>query len=108
MQKGRSPMRPPFDKLESLDCLDVLGLPALGSFGYLELHGLALLQALETAGLNRREMHENVFARLAANKAVALGIVEPLYCSLFHMFELLFLCCIYAEGIGRNWQETSC
>ena len=29
------------------------------------------------------EVHKNVFAILTANEAVALGVVEPLYCSLF-------------------------
>jgi hypothetical protein len=29
-------------------------------------------------------MHEDIFSILAADKAVAFGIVEPLYCSLFH------------------------
>jgi hypothetical protein len=29
-------------------------------------------------------MHENIIAGLAADKAVALGVIEPLYCSLFH------------------------
>jgi hypothetical protein len=28
-------------------------------------------------------VHENIFARLAADKAVAFGVIEPLYCSLF-------------------------
>jgi hypothetical protein len=28
-------------------------------------------------------VNENVFARLAADKAVAFGVIEPLYCSLF-------------------------
>jgi hypothetical protein len=55
-------------------------------------------------------MHENVFARLAADKAVALGVIEPLYCSLFHMcFVLLFLCDSYAGGIRKKLaQVTSC
>jgi hypothetical protein len=30
-------------------------------------------------------MHENIFARLAADKAEAFGIVKPLHCSCFHM-----------------------
>jgi hypothetical protein len=43
---------------------------------------LAFLQALETACLDSREVHENVFASLAADKTVAFGVVEPLYCTL--------------------------
>ena len=71
-----------------LDRGHVLCLPALGAFGYFELHCLALLQALEAARLNRREMHENIFAGLPADKAVALGVIEPLNCSLFHIVVL--------------------
>src|ERR1700722_499308 len=82
-QKRRSPKRSPFAKRDGLERLDVLSLPAFGALGHVELHGLALLQALETACLNRREMYENVFAGLAADKAVAFGVIEPLYCSLF-------------------------
>jgi hypothetical protein len=69
-----------------LDSLNVFGLQALGALGDAELYRLTLLQALESARLDGREMHENVFARLAADKAVALGVIEPLYCSLFHVF----------------------
>jgi hypothetical protein len=53
-------------------------------FGYVELHGLPFLQAAKTASLDRREMHEDILPTLAADKAVAFGIVKPLYCSLFH------------------------
>ena len=66
-----------------LQRLDVLSLPALGALGYVELHRLALLQALEAARLDRREVHKNVFATLTADEAVAFGVIEPLYCSLF-------------------------
>jgi hypothetical protein len=37
----------------SLEGLNVFSLPALGAFGYVELHCLALLQALEAARLDR-------------------------------------------------------
>jgi hypothetical protein len=74
-----------FFKSAGLDRLHVLSLPALGSLGDAELHRLALLQASETTCLDGREMHENVFAILTADKAVALGVIEPLYCSLFHV-----------------------
>src|SRR5215467_6049710 len=61
----------------------VFSLPALWAFRHVELHGLALLEALETSRLDCREMHKNVFATLTANEAVAFGVVEPLHCSLF-------------------------
>jgi hypothetical protein len=47
-------------------------------------------------------MHKHILARLAADKAVALGVVEPLYCSLFHILVLLFLCCSYAGGSRKK------
>ena len=68
-----------------LQCLNVLSLPALGPLGHIELHGLTLLQALEAAGLDRREMHKNIFAALPGDKPKAFGVVKPLYCSLFHV-----------------------
>jgi len=84
-----------------LDSLNVFGLQALGAFGDAELHRLALLEALESARLDGREMHENVFARLAADKAVALGVIEPLYCSLFHVFcTLVSFLIVTLEGFG--------
>ena len=61
----------------------ILSLPALGTLRDVELHGLALLQALETARLDCREVHKNIFATLAADETIALGVVEPLHCSLF-------------------------
>src|ERR1051326_6773527 len=68
-----------------LQDLNVLCLPAFGAFLDFELHGLAFLQATESIRLDRREMHENIFAGLTADKAKTLGVVKPLYCSLFHV-----------------------
>jgi hypothetical protein len=34
-------------------------------------------------------MHEYIFAGLTANKAIALGVIEPLYCSCFHVCTVL-------------------
>ena len=85
-----------------LDRAYVLCLPALRPLGDRELHGLAFLQAFKTARLDGREMHENVLAILTADKAVALGVVEPLNCSLFHTVVLLFLCEVTLERFGRK------
>jgi len=67
-----------------LERLYVLCLPALRSFYDVELDGLTLLQAAEALALDRREMNKYIFAILPADKAVALGVVKPLYCSLLH------------------------
>src|SRR3954447_10996883 len=70
-----------------LQGLNVLCLPALRAFLHIELDRLAFLQAAEaTARLNRRKMHEDVFAILTADESETLGIVKPLHCSLFHCF----------------------
>jgi hypothetical protein len=53
-------------------------------------------------------MHENVFARLAADKAVALGVVEPLNCSLFHILVLLFLLESYVGGSRKKLAQVTC
>ena len=81
--KRRSRSRSPFAEIAGLERLNVLSLPALGSLGHFELHRLALLQASEAARLDCREVHKNIFAVLPADKAVAFGVVKPLYCSLF-------------------------
>ena len=86
----------------SLQCLHVFRLPAFWSLGDIELHSLAFLQALKATRLDGGEVNENVFAILTADKAVAFGVIEPLYCSLFHLFVLLFLCDSYAGGIRKN------
>ena len=69
-----------------LERLYVFSLQALRALRNVELHGLTLLQALETARLDRREVHKNILATLTADEAIAFGVVEPLHCSLFcHM-----------------------
>jgi hypothetical protein len=86
----------------ALECLDVFRLPALGALGHVELDGLTFLQAFETARLDRREVHKNVFAILAADKPVSFSVVEPLYCSLFHVFTCVPSLIVTLEGVGRN------
>src|SRR5206468_5460752 len=91
-----------FQKLKNLEWLDVFCLPALGSLRHVKLNLLTLLQTPEPAGLNGREMDKNIFSGLTADKAVALGIVKPLHCSLFHMDLLLFLFGTYVGGSLRK------
>jgi len=71
--------------------MHVLCLKAFWAFGDIELYGLAFLQAAETAALDGREMYENVFAILPADKAVAFRVVKPLHCSLFHCSAYFYL-----------------
>src|SRR5215469_14989823 len=68
----------------ALERPNVLCLKSFGTFRDIELYTLAFLQAAEAAALNGRKMHENVFAILTADKAVAFGVVKPLHCSCFH------------------------
>src|SRR5690349_17731749 len=62
-----------------LDRLDVHRLVALRARGHVEGHLLALLQGLEAASLDRREVGEQILAAaVRSDDAEALGIVEPL------------------------------
>ncbi len=73
-----------------LDVLDVLCLPAFGAFDHVKLYLLTFLQAAESTGLNRGEMHEYILSVLAADESIALGVVKPLHCSCFHV-DTMFL-----------------
>jgi len=68
----------PFTKVAGLERLDVFSLPALGPLRDFELHRLAPLQAFETARLDRRAVDKNIFAILAADKAVAFASLTAL------------------------------
>ena len=74
-----------------LENLDVFGLEALRAPSNGEFNRLAFLQAAESVRLNRRKMHEDIFAVLAADEAESLRVVKPLYCSLFHCVVPVFL-----------------
>ena len=80
----------PRHRTSALNGADVLCLPALGSFFHIKLDLLTFLQTPESTSLNCREVHENVLAVLPANKAKPLGVVEPLYCSCFHILSVPF------------------
>src|ERR1044072_5856396 len=80
-----------------LEKLDVFCLEALRSLDHVKLHRLAFLKATESIRLDGREMHENIVARLPADKAKALSVVKPLYCSLFQ-----FVTCFYFEFLLRR------
>jgi hypothetical protein len=84
----------------TLKRLYVFGLPTLGAALYFEADLLPFLQRAEAAGLNRREMHEDIVAVLARDKAKAFCIVKPLYSSLFHCVSSVSLCRCCAGLIG--------
>ena len=83
---------------------DVLSLPALRPFGYVEFDTLALLQAAEAACLDGREMHKYIFATLTADKAIAFGVVKPLYCSLFCHFVACILLILFTLKGSRRYK----
>src|SRR5262249_48819568 len=68
----------------ALDAHDVGGVEPLVALLHFELHHLTLGQGLEAVHLNRREMHEHVFAAFLLNEAVPLCVIEPLHLSLDH------------------------
>src|ERR1019366_10679177 len=59
-----------------LDARDVSGLEPLGTRGQFEFHGVALIQALVTAFLDRGKMYKYGLAGRALNETIALGPVE--------------------------------
>src|SRR6266705_810996 len=91
-----------------LDRSDVFCLEAFGPLGDIKLDCLAFLQAAKAACLDGGKMHENIVARLAADKAEAFGVVKPFHCSLFHCVDLfLFLNFCLEESLrvirGCRW-----
>ncbi len=66
-----------------LHARDVSGLKPLRAFGYIELHGFALIQAPIARLLDRREVDEHILPGRALNETVPLGSVEPLNCPFF-------------------------
>ncbi len=85
-----------------LEGLDVLCLPALRALDYVKMNLLAFLQAAEAVGLNGGEVNENVLAVLAADESIALGVIEPLYCSCFHGVACVPLVLKYALNFRRE------
>ena len=85
---------PPCVRLETCD---VGCLQALRAAGNLEFNSLTLIQRLVAVCLNRREVDENIFARLPLNEPISLAGIEPLHSSLFsHFFVLHFLQKLFA------------
>src|SRR5215469_1040853 len=92
-RRGRIPRwNPPCVRLETCD---VGCLQAFGSAGNLEFNSLALIQRLVAVCLNRREVDENIFARLPLDEPITLAGIEPLHSSLFFHFFVLSLLMSY-------------
>src|SRR5690349_18493975 len=83
--------------------LDLVGLQPLRALRHDEGHLLAFLQALETRGHDRAEVHEYVIAAGAADVAKALGIVEPLDGTGFGLGHR----CISLERMEAAWRGES-
>src|SRR5690606_2708746 len=61
------------------------GLRTLRALRHLVADALAFLQAAETLGLDRREVHEDIRAAvLGCDETEALGVVEPFHCAVLH------------------------
>src|SRR5215470_14158396 len=73
--------------LELLQQLHVLCLPPLRAFDDVELHRLAFFQTAEAIRLNSGEVNEHIFSIFTGNKAIALRVIEPLHCTLFHVIH---------------------
>jgi hypothetical protein len=68
-----------------LEGLDVCSLLALGTGCNIERYALAFLEGLEATGVDCRVVREEIFAAiLRCDKAKALCVVKPFYCSVCH------------------------
>src|ERR1700680_893471 len=76
--------RPPHGDLHADN---VLGLQSFWTVGKIKFDRLALVQVAISFALNRAKMDKHVLTGWAADKAVALGGVKPLHCSLFLHFH---------------------
>jgi hypothetical protein len=79
-----------------LEAGDVRCLKAFGAAGHFEFNRLSFVQRLVTIGLNRRKVHEDVFAGLALNESESLAGIEPLHCSLFSHVSTSFMYKLFA------------
>src|SRR5438445_11769660 len=75
------------------DLADVLRLQPLRPLRHLELHVVALGEAAEALGLDRREVDEHIRTRLLRDKAKALRVVKPLNLNLCHTVKTSALRC---------------
>src|SRR5947207_6875832 len=73
----------------NLAAADVRCLKAFRPLQQIELNRLALVKAAIAIFLNSGEVNKNIFARGPLNKHIALGPVEPLYCTLLSHKVLL-------------------
>ena len=70
--------------------LNVACLLALRAGRDIEIDALTFGQGLETVGLNRRKMSEEIFTTIIRrNEAKTLGIVKPLHATCCHILNLL-------------------
>jgi hypothetical protein len=92
--------------LNGLQRLYVFSLQTLRSFHDVELHSLTFLEAAEAIGLDRAEVHEYVFAVLARDKPKTLGIVKPLYSSLFHFVSKTYFVEFTLSQIGESRRQV--
>ena len=62
---------------------------ALGTLLALKIDRISLVQGLETALLNRRKMHKNIFASRTLNEAIPFGAIKPFHYTTFsHKYPL--------------------
>src|SRR6266545_3238534 len=81
------------------------GLLALGALGDVELDPLVLVQATEAVGLDLGEVDEDfLVAAVYGDEAEALVGVEPLHCSLCHVFLLLG---VRSRTVRLRWPSSA-
>jgi hypothetical protein len=65
--------------MEFFEAGDLVSLRALGSLDDVELHLIALFETLVALALDGAVVNEDVGSSVAAEEAIALCVIEPLY-----------------------------
>ena len=80
--------------MKRLQRLNVRSLLALRASGHIELDALVFLQRLKAAGLDCREVSEQIFAAFVrGDKAKTFGVIEPLNSTCCHCISYLSKLC---------------
>ena len=70
--------------VEELQLVDVDGLRSFFTLHDFILNGSALIEGLEAFHVEPGVVYEDIVSGLVGDEAIALLIVEPLYCALVH------------------------
>jgi hypothetical protein len=78
----------------------------LGTLLTLKIHRVTFVQCFETALLNRREMHKNIFASRALDETVPFGAIKPFHYTTFsHKYSPSWI--IFRMRLWEGWRDRN-